>query len=49
MKANRANVLLWIALFIVVIMVSHFLSDGDFSFLLVYYDVICVMSRPLLV
>jgi len=34
LEANKANVLLWSSFLILTIFVYHFLSDGDFSFLL---------------
>lgn len=35
LQANKANVLLWGSFITLVVFVYHFLSDGDFSFLLV--------------
>lgn len=40
LKANRMNYLIWAGFLFVVLVIYHFFSDGDFSFLLV-----CVTAR----
>lgn len=35
LKANRMNFLIWAGLVFAILIIFHFLSDGDFSFLLV--------------
>lgn len=43
LKANRMNYLIWAGFLFGVLVIYHFLSDGDFSFLLVG-----VKARPLM-
>lgn len=40
-KANRMNLLIWGFLVVFVLSCKHFFSDGDFSFLLVLFRVLC--------
>jgi len=42
--ANKANILLWGTFFVFVLFVYHFLSDGDFSFLLTLGGIACCFA-----
>ena len=44
LKANRMNYLIWAGFLFGVLVIYHFLSDGDFSFLLVRFRIQLLMK-----
>ena len=44
LKANRMNYLIWAGFLFGVLVIYHFLSDGDFSFLLVRFETQLLMK-----